>query len=355
LKKLAHIRWKSPSNIAIIKYWGKTGDQYPKNPSLSMTLDTCHTITDVCLFEKKLKNDKIDFSFTFEGRSVPHFTDRISKYFLAVSERLSILKKFRIEINSQNSFPHSAGIASSASSMSALALCLASLEKELGNLPPHLDFFTHAAILARLASGSATRSLYGEFAIWGNIELIPGTSDEFSVPLPFHVHNIFSQLRDTILVIDQAEKKVSSSAGHSLMDGHPYADQRFINARTNLGQVLDVLKAGDFDNFVRILEHEALSLHALMLTARPWYSLLSPNTLIALERIKNFRETTRCPIAFTLDAGPNVHIIYPISEEIKVKAFINQKLSDLCENGKIISDHIGNGPELLVENFFDVD
>ncbi len=351
MKKIAQITWKSPSNIAFIKYWGKTGDQYPKNPSLSMTLDSCHTITDVSLFEKKPKNDKIDFSFTFEGQGIPHFTDRISKYFLAVSERLSILKKFRIQINSQNSFPHSAGIASSASSMSALALCMVSLEKELGNLPRHSDLLTSAAILARLASGSATRSLYGKFTLWGETELISGSSDEFSIPLPFRVHNIFGQLRDTILVIDQTEKKISSSAGHSLMDGHPYADQRFINARTNLRQVLDVLKAGDFDDFTRILEHEALSLHALMLTAHPWYSLLSPNTLIALERIKNFREVTRCPIAFTLDAGPNVHIIYPGSEEVKVKAFINKELSGLCANGKIIDDHIGNGPELLVEHY----
>jgi diphosphomevalonate decarboxylase len=350
MKKVANIVWKSPSNIAFIKYWGKSGNQYPKNPSLSMTLDKCHTITSIDIFEKNHESDDIEFSFTFEGKENKQFTDRINKYFYSINERISIFRKYKLSIGSNNSFPHSAGIASSASAMSALALCLSSLEQKYGENKER-DFIQNAAVLARLGSGSATRSLFSEYSIWGEVDSIAHSSNDYGIPLPFDVDKSFKNLRDTILIIDNSQKKVSSSAGHALMNGHPYADQRYINARSNLKSLIAILKAGDFDEFARILELEALSLHSLMLTANPWYSLLSPNTLTALERIRYYRDTTRTKIAFTLDAGPNVHLIYPEEEQDKVKEFIASELKQLCMNGHYIQDNIGRGPEILNENY----
>lgn len=351
MKKLANVTWKSPSNIAFVKYWGKSGNQYPKNPSLSMTLDRCHTITHIEVFEKQNKADDIDFLFTFQGKENKQFTERINKYFYTISGRISILKNYKFQIESSNSFPHSAGIASSASAMSALALCMCSLEQNMGT-GFSSDFMQNVAILARLGSGSATRSLFKGFAVWGEIDGLPETSNEFGISLPFAVDSVFTNLRNTILIIDSSEKKISSSIGHSLMDGHPYADQRYLNARSNLNNLLDVLKAGDFDAFTQILEMEALSLHALMLTANPWYSLLAPNTLLALERIRIFRESTRTNIAFTLDAGPNVHIIFPKQDQDKVKDFIKSQLLELCADNYYIEDNIGDGPVLINEQFF---
>lgn len=350
MKTLAKVCWKSPSNIALIKYWGKYGDQYPHNPSLSMTLSNCCTTTQIEVLEKRKNAPDIDFIFTFDGNSEPAFTERLHKYFISVSNRLSCLTSFTLKIESENNFPHSAGIASSASAMSALALALTSIEKELGEKAPGRHI-REAAILSRLGSGSATRSCFGEFATWGEIDGIPDTSDEYATPLNFKVNKIFKNLKDTILIIDSEKKKVSSSVGHALMNGHPYAEQRYINARVNLRDLMKVMRAGDFMEFARIVELEALSLHALMMTANPWYTLLAPNTLLAIQAIRNFRQETEIPVCFTLDAGPNVHVIFPASHEKKVKNFIQEKLLPFCSNGRFIADLIGKGPELLLHEF----
>lgn len=347
---MAKVAWRSPSNIAFIKYWGKFGDQFPKNPSLSMTLDKCTTETSITLLQKEQKNDEIEFDFRFHGEENKAFSERIGNYLKNIQNQLSFLKSFKLVIESKNSFPHSAGIASSASAMSALALCLTTVEQRLGKGFKD-DIYTKASILARLGSGSASRSVFKEFAVWGKTNAVVGTSDEFAKELSIPVHDTFHCLRDTILIIDEGEKKVSSSAGHSLMNDHPYAEQRFKNADKNLHQLIEAMQKGDFNAFAFILEHEALSLHAMMMTAKPWYTLLSPNTLKVIQRVKAFREDTGVNITFTIDAGPNVHLIYPATEDENVKEFIQQELLPFCQNEKFIPDCIGLGPEMLIDEF----
>ena len=349
MKKIAQVTWKSPSNIAFIKYWGKHGIQLPMNPSLSMTLDKCYTKTSIILTEKK--TDKpVEFGFKFEGKTNGKFADRIEKYLNRINGRLSFLAHYRLEIESENSFPHSTGIASSASAMSALALCLGTIEQRLGK---HLsgDFYREVSLLARLGSGSASRSLFGEFAVWGKSKDIKFSTDDYAVKLNIPFHSDFKCLRDVVLIVDAEEKKVSSSAGHDLMNNHPYASTRFVNASENLTILLASMRSGDFDKFAEILEHEALSLHAMMMTAKPWYTLLSPNTIKIMEKIRALREESNIKITFTLDAGPNVHVIFPAEEEKKVKGFIEQELVPLCSENKFIIDSIGTGPEIMVDEF----
>lgn len=350
MKQIARITWKSPSNIAFIKYWGKYGNQFPQNPSLSMTLTNCYTITEITLLNKTVKNGEIEFLFRFENEENQLFNERINNYLVSIKERVPSISRFALQIDSQNSFPHSAGIASSASSMSALALCLATIENRLGKVINE-DLYKEASVLARMGSGSASRSIYGKYSTWGKIHENDETSNEFASPLSFGVADIFNNLNDSILIIDKSQKPVSSSAGHALMNNHPYAKQRFLAARKNLRDLLIVLKNGNFNEFSRIIETEALSLHALMMTAEPWYTLLAPNSLQAIQTIKDFRERTGTRITFTLDAGPNVHVIYPKEEEDKVKKFIANELLYLCAEEEIIHDRIGYGPELLVDEF----
>ncbi len=350
MKELARIIWKSPSNIAFIKYWGKYGNQYPKNPSLSMTLEKCFTQTGVRVFHKNESKDEIDFTFLFEGNEHEAFSERIRKYLGKLSSGLSILKDYKLLIESENSFPHSAGIASSASAMSALALCLASIEQRIGK-GGNGDIYGYASAIARIGSGSASRSLFKKYTVWGETDIVPGTSNEFACELPFSVHPDFSCLRDTILIINKEEKKVSSSSGHSLMEGHPYAQQRFINAADNLERIVQAMRSGDFNDFATILEHEALSLHAMMMTATPWYTLLSPNTLSVIQKIRDFREETNTKVAFTLDAGPNVHVIYTAEEDRTVCSFIEKELLKYTQEGELIKDNIGWGPELIRDEF----
>jgi diphosphomevalonate decarboxylase len=349
LKEIAKIAWRSPSNIAFIKYWGKHGIQLPMNPSFSMTLDKCTTETSITILQKK-RSESIDFDFLFHGAENTPFSNRIGKYLNSLKEHLSFLHDYKLLIESENNFPHSAGIASSASAMSALALCLTSIEQRMGK-GLSSDMYTKASHLARLGSGSASRSIFREFAVWGNSEAVPGSSDEFAMQYTLPVHSTFQCLRDTILIIDKEEKKVSSSAGHSLMNEHPYAKQRFQSAGKNLEQLVKVMSKGDFNGFAYILEHEALSIHAMMMTAKPWYTLLSSNTLKVIQLVKLFRENSGVNITFTIDAGPNVHLIYPAKEDEKVKAFIKDELLQFCHEKKFIADNIGMGPELLVDEF----
>ena len=344
------ITWKSPSNIALIKYWGKHGEQLPNNPSLSLTLSEAYTTTSITLKKKRSKKP-IDLDFTFEGKKKPVFSTKILYYLANIQNDFSFLSEKRLMVESENSFPHSAGIASSASSMSAMALCLMSLkaitEKKMYNYD---TFLQQASNFARLGSGSASRSIYPEFSVWGKTKSINGSSDKYAIPFPINYHADFIDLEDTILIINADEKSVSSRAGHSLMNDHPMAKQRYINANTRFNLLLNALESGDWGVFCQIVETEALELHALMMTSTHSFILMKPNTLEVIERIRNFRASTKIPVCFTLDAGPNVHVLYPYSEKTKVRNFIQSELLQFCVKKKAIYDHMGKGPSQIIED-----
>ncbi|MFT5385355.1 MAG: diphosphomevalonate decarboxylase, partial [Saprospiraceae bacterium] len=103
-------------------------------------------------------------------------------------------------------------------------------------------------------------------------------------------------------------------------------------------------RAGDFDAFGRIAENEALTLHALMMMSNPSYILMHPNSLAMIEKVRQFRQDTSTPLYFSLDAGPNLHLLYPDEVTLPVKEFINSELLPLCENGEMIADKAGEGP-----------
>lgn len=337
------ISWQSPSNIALIKYWGKHGIQLPSNPSLSFTLSECNTTTELHWKEGTGQVDLL-----FDGEKKERFTARAYDYIRSIEKHLPFLKDLDLHIDSVNNFPHSAGIASSASAMSSLALCLCSLEEEISGKKMEKDeFFKKASNLGRLGSGSAARSVYGGYVSWGEHEKIPDSSNEYATPLPFEVHDSLRDMRDTILIVDQGIKAVSSSQGHKLMADHPYAKQRFRQANINFAAMLKALKKGDHASFIRIVENEALGLHALMMSSRMGYILVKPGTLSIIHRIRAFREYSCTPICYTLDAGPNVHLIYHASDTAEVEEFIQQELLVYCNDKYRINDLIGAGPKKL--------
>ena len=116
------VAWRAPSNIALIKYWGKYGNQLPKNASISFTLNNAFTETSVKYAAKENNDKNIDLKFYFEGKENPKFAEKIQKFLESIIPHFPFLTYVSLEINSSNSFPHSTGIASSASSMAALAL-----------------------------------------------------------------------------------------------------------------------------------------------------------------------------------------------------------------------------------------
>ena len=250
-------------------------------------------------------------------------------------------------INSENSFPHSSGIASSASGLSAIARCLMSLEKELNSELSEEYINKKASFLARLGSGSASRSIEGPMVVWGNHPGIEGSSDLFGVKFPYKVHSVFENYQDAILLVDKGEKQVSSTIGHNLMHDHPYAENRFTQANDNLSKISEILQNGDIKAFISLVESEALTLHAMMLTSTPYFILMKPNTLEIINRIWEYRNENDSNICFTLDAGANVHVLYPEVEKEAVNLFIEKELSKFCQNNQYICDTVGFGAKQL--------
>lgn len=341
------VKWSSPSNIALTKYWGKHGHQLPRNSSVSFTLSTAKTITQVSFESKEKPSSDINLSFEFEGQLNAAFAQRIIRFLEKNKEALPYIDAFEWHISSENTFPHSSGIASSASAMSCLIMALIDIERHyLGHELSNEEALQRASYLSRLASGSACRSVYPLAAEWGHNDDIKGSSDLFALPVGPQLHADFQTYHDDILIVSSHEKSVSSSAGHQLMEGNPFRDVRFSQANTNTARMMDILKGGDIENFIDIVEEEALTLHALMMTSRPSYVLMEPNSLAVINEIRDFRKKNNVPISFTLDAGPNVHILYPEAFAQICKSFINEQLIPLS-TGMVISDQLGQGPVKL--------
>ncbi len=347
LKNEGKVTWKAPSNIALIKYWGKKENQIPANPSVSFTLDACATTTTLSYTKLQKKNGGFSFDLFFEGKPKEDFKPKILTFFTRIEKYMPFLKEYHFKIETENSFPHSSGIASSASGMAVLALCLMSIEKEL-NPEMDLGFFNQkASFLARLGSGSACRSIEGDVVQWGNHKEIDGSSDLFAIKYPFKVHNVFKKYHDTILLVDKGQKQVSSTVGHNLMNDHPFSKKRFKQAHENLSTLQAVFAKGNLDRFIEIVESEALTLHAMMMTSLPYFILMKPNTLKIIDKIWEFRKTTNTHVCFTLDAGANVHVLYPENEKDIVFQFIKDELVVYCEEQQYICDRIGFGAKQL--------
>lgn len=339
---LSTVKWRCPSNIALIKYWGKKANQIPANPSVSMTLSAAFTEIEIELTKKKIPD--IVLNYFFEGKKNASFENRILKFLSAVSASLPVLATHALTIHSHNSFPHSAGIASSASSFGALALGLldAAYPGKYGG--DKQSFLREASRLARLGSGSACRSMVAPFGLWGEENMAGGSNDEYAVPVE-PVHPAFQNIADSIIIVDDSPKAISSSQGHSLMNDHEFAAQRFEQAGKHTRELLTVLKTGDWEKFIRITESEALTLHAMMMSSPTPFVLMKPGTLSVIQAVQSFRNEVNLPVCFTLDAGPNVHLLYPADITVSVQPLL-EKIQK-TRNYRIIQDQTGKGPEKL--------
>ncbi len=335
-------QWSAPSNIALVKYWGKKDHQIPANPSISFTLNQCKTITKLG-FNKIENKGTFSFDLLFEGQPKEEFKPKIIKFFERIDSYCPYLKDYHFTIDTQNTFPHSSGIASSASGMAALALNIMSLEKDINPSITKEYFHQKASFLARLGSGSACRSIKGNLVVWGHHTEIENSSDLYGVAFPSKVHDNFKNYQDTILLVDKGEKQVSSTVGHDLMHNHAFAEQRFAQAHHNLSALKKALETGNHIEFIKLVESEALTLHAMMMTSVPYFILMKPNTLEIIHKIWNYRNQTNIPICFTLDAGANVHVLYPENVRATVLQFITTELVGYCQNGQYICDEIGFG------------
>lgn len=326
-----------PSNIALIKYWGKYANQIPANPSISYTLNHCNTQTSM----EFLADEPFSVQTFLAGNEEVKFAEKIEKYFKNIEQYLPWILKGKYIIKTENTFPHSSGIASSASGFGAIASCLMELDRNFSSEIRDASFETKkASFLARLGSGSACRSLYNGLVVWGKADEVEGSSDLYAVKYPdSEIHPIFKNFNDWVLLIHEGQKTVSSTVGHGLMNTNPYAERRFQEARENFVPLKQILKTGDLQGFIKLVEHEALTLHAMMMMSEPAFILMKTGTLEVINKLWKFREETGNPLFFTLDAGANVHLLFPENESTRaIKDFISAELLPHTQKGGVVKD-----------------
>ncbi len=324
-----------PSNIALIKYWGKYDHQIPANPSISYTLNHCKTNTTI----EFLADEPFSVQTFLGGNEEVKFAEKIEKYFRNIEQYLPWILQGKYIVRTENTFPHSSGIASSASGFGAIAKCLMKLDEVFSGKDSEEEFLRKASFLARLGSGSACRSLYNGLVVWGESQ-VKGSSDLFAVQYPNdEIHDVFKNFNDWVLLIHEGQKSVSSTVGHGLMNTNPYAERRFQEARENFGPMKEILKTGDMQSFIKLVEHEALTLHAMMMMSEPAFILMKTGTLEVINKVWDFRRITGLPLFFTLDAGANVHLLFPHDlEQNKIEDFINQELLPFTQKNGVVKD-----------------
>lgn len=319
--------WRAPSNIALVKYWGKKEGQIPCNPSLSVTLSDCWSETKL---EYQKGNFKVDYYFL--EKEIFSQNLKLKNFIQQATNCYPELLNYRFVFHSANNFPQGTGMASSASSYASIALCLLSLLKNEGHFTGETSLFLdQASFLARLGSGSASRSLWGGFVSWGDQDLEKGAPN-------LDIHPIFQTMKHACIIVSEEEKKVSSTQGHHLMNDHLFARERYRQAQENFQKLTLILKEGGWSDFQKIVFQEAMTLHALMMSASSPFILMEPLTL---ELLKVTRKSA-FDFAITLDAGANLHLFYPKSQEKDATIWL-QKISRSYSR-QVLYNHVGSGP-----------
>lgn len=322
---------KSPANIAFIKYWGKKNEKLriPSNNSLSMCIDKANTITTV-EFKKNQKKDyiKIDGK-TAQGRE----RKRVVKHLQRIRKKANL--SLKAKVISKNSFPKATGLASSASGMAALTLAASTAvglnlsEKDLSKL-------------ARLASGSACRSIPGGFVEWQK-----GTNQENSFAVQLYPSEYW-KIADVAVIVSKKMKKTSSTSGHRLAKTSPFYKIRLKNLPKNITAIKKAIKNKNFSLFGNILEKEALNFHAICLTSNPPLLYWSPTSLLIMKKIQNWRREGKTESYFTLDAGTTIHAITRQKDEQKLA----ERLKNIKDVKKVVINHPSNGARIIKNHLF---
>lgn len=291
-------------NIALIKYWGDRDNdlRLPANGSISMNLAGLDTITTV-RFGTETTEDHLTLNgvpqTAVQSERVRQHLDRIRK--LANTAH-------KAQVVSTNNFPMGTGIASSASAFAALTVAAcAALDLELGE--------AGLSALARVGSGSACRSIPGGYVEW-RTGSNPPTSFAVSIAPAGHW-----DLIDLIAVVSQEHKAVGSASGHRLADSSPLQPARVADTPRRLDLCRAAILQRDFGALAEVIEQDALMMHAVMWTSRPTLIYWLPATLRVIEAVRSWR-ASGTPVAFTIDAGPNVHVITTAANRDKLNGLL---------------------------------
>ncbi|GAA3677374.1 diphosphomevalonate decarboxylase [Lentzea roselyniae] len=281
-------------NMALVKYWGKRDPELflPWTSSLSMTLDAFWTTTTV-RFSTEAGEDQVKL----DGAPVAGEQQRrVSRFLDLVRSRAG--RTGRAVVDSTNTVPTGAGLASSSSAFAALALATSSA----------CGLSLDPAALSRLArrgSGSASRSIFGGFALWR-----AGHDDEssYAEPVPAKEDPQFDPVM-VVALVDTGHKTVTSrDAMRRTVETSPLFRPWADSAAADLKEMQDAVARGDLDTIGEVAERNALGMHATMLAARPAVRYFTPNTVAVLDAVLELRRAG-VSAYYTMDAGPNVKIL----------------------------------------------
>jgi diphosphomevalonate decarboxylase len=312
-------------NIALVKYWGKSdvARNIPAVGSLSITLDGLTTTTGVS-FDPDLDEDR----FLLSGSEVPAMATRVSQCLDRV--RGATGSDLHALVESNNDFPTAAGLASSASGFAALVVAA---DSALGS---QLSA-TRLAELARQASGSAARSIFGGFV---ELELTGGDP-------PCETRQILSRdewpLRVVVAVTEVGPKKVGSTEGMVLTERtSPYYRSWVESSPADIAEARRAVQDRDFDALAEVSESSCLKMHAVMLSARPGLVYWNGTTVECLNRVRALRKEG-VPVFFTIDAGPQLKAVC-LPEAYDT---VHQALSDVPGVQNAIGGGLGEGARVV--------
>lgn len=305
----------APANIAFIKYWGKADEalRLPLNSSISMNLSACVTTTTV-EFSKKFSRDDVIFLEMLTTITRPRYVcQRVTQHLDLLRERSGT--KLYAKVVTSNTFPSAAGIASSASGFAALtvaaaeALGLTFSEKEL-------------TILARIGSGSACRSIPDGFVEWQK-----GKSSQTSFAHSLHPADYWD-LRDIILVASTESKKTGSTEGMRKARTSPFFRKRLRGIPDRILEVKRAFTKKDIERLGVVMEEDCINMHAVAMTQRPPILYWNGMTMEIIHAVYDWR-SHGVPVFFTIDAGPNIHLICEAKDEHIVVAKAKEAFSTL--------------------------
>jgi diphosphomevalonate decarboxylase len=312
-------------NIAFIKYWGNADDalRLPANSSLSMNLGSLHTTTMVT-FTEKLSNDELVINDApVEGAA----KERVVASLDLVRAESGLKNSARVE--SRSNFPIGSGIASSAAAFAALSVAATAA----AGLPPDEAALSR---LARRGSGSASRSIPGGYCQW-----LPGddkTSVATSIAPPEHW-----DLGDVVVIVSQEHKRVGSTGGHTLAGTSSLQAARVAGAEARLRVCREALLARKLAALGPIIEEDAVIMHGVMMSSRPPLYYWNAATMALIQATQRWR-AAGLTVYFTIDAGPNVHLICEAAEMTTVEEMA-RKIPGVQT---VLSSGVG-GPARLIE------
>jgi len=319
----------APTNIAFIKYWGKKDEKLrlPENGSVSMNLSNLITTTTV-EFSENFPKDTV----TIDGKQDLSEEKRVIQHLDRIRDLAKL--KYKAKVVSQNNFPKSTGLSSSASGFAALTVAATKTaglnlsEKEL-------------SILARQGSGSACRSIPSGFVEW-----LDGETSETSYAVSIFPPSYW-EIADIVAIVADEKKEVSSTEGQKIASSSPFFKARLSRIKEKIKLIKKLIKEKNFPQFGELIESEALELHAIMLTSKPPLIYWLPGTVKIMRLVKKWR-ADGLPVYFTVNTGQDVHLIC----QKKDTEVLQNKLKKIKEVKKVIINFSAEGARISKNHLF---